>query len=270
MLEFFYQVNPLNQIKILVGETPLLGDIAVWANNRVKGTLKTNPSYWISRVITSPLAQIVQIGSNDGKFNDPLKRLLKTRRNWKALFVEPVPYLFDRLKANYGTAERFAYENAAINDGRSAKFFWVDESAKSAFPNLPPWYDQLGSFDRNHILKHLPQLESFIRETEVVGITLSDLFDKHQLTSIDVLHIDTEGHDFKILSQLDLKKFQPTIVLYEHQHLSPDEKRASISFLKPDYEIFEWGADMFAVSRLAGETVRSTLRSLDSYRVTDR
>jgi len=260
----------LNTIKTIIGELPFLGDLAVWVNHRIKGTWKTNPAYWISKIVPATTAQIVQIGSNDGAGGDPLKRLLKTRLKWRALLVEPVPHLFARLKANYGNSERFIFENAAINEGRNAQFFWLDETAKQAVPTLPPWYDQLGSFDRNHILKHFPQLDLFIQETAITGLTLADLFSKHQINHIDVLHIDTEGYDFRILSQLNLKKVRPTIILYEHQHLCPAEKHASVSFLKTDYDVFEWGADMFAVSKLVGEKIRSSLAPLERYRANNQ
>jgi len=266
MLEFF-PLNRSNQIKTFVGEIPFLGDFAVWLNNRLRGTLDTKPSYWISRVIASPDAQLVQIGSNDGRGGDPLNRLLKTRRKWKALFVEPVPHLFSRLRANYGTDRRFAFENAAINDGSKSTFYWVDEAAKIALPDLPDWYDQLGSFDRNHITRHIPELSRFILSEEINGLTLASLLRKHQIRQIEVLHIDTEGYDYKILSQLDLKTIRPAIILYEHLHLSPEEKAGAINFLKNDYELFQWGMDMFAVSKPIYQSQQASLRALDSFRV---
>lgn len=254
-----------------MGELPLLGDFSVWGYNRLRGTLDTKAAYWISRLVTAPEAQFVQIGSNDGKSgSDPLNRLLKTRKRWKALLVEPVPYLFARLRTNYGNAGRFVFENAAINDGRKATFYWVPESAKASLPNLPAWAEELGSFDRNHILKHVPEVEPFIQAEEINGLTLAQLFAKHQLRHIDVLHIDTEGHDYKVLSQLDLETIRPSIILYEHLHLSPEEKAAAIRFLKDDYELFEWGMDVLAVSKPIYLAKRSTLCPLDKYHVNPR
>lgn len=258
----------LKQLQHFVGELPLLGDVSVWLYNRLRGTLDTKAAYWISRLITASEAQFVQIGSNDGKSGaDPLNRLLKTRKKWKALFVEPVPYLFARLRANYGNASRFAFENAAINDGRQATFYWVPESAKAALPNLPAWAEELGSFDRNHIIKHVPEVEPFIQAEEINGLTLEQLFAKHRLRHIDVLHIDTEGHDYKILSQLDLETIRPAIILFEHLHLAPEEKAASIRFLSGRYELFEWGMDMLAISQPLYLANRALLHPLEKYRV---
>src|SRR4051812_3099016 len=40
----------------------------------------------------------VQIGSNDGKRNDPIHDLAIGNESWNGLFVEPVPQLFEKLK----------------------------------------------------------------------------------------------------------------------------------------------------------------------------
>jgi hypothetical protein len=41
-----------------------------------------------------------------------------------------------------------------------------------------------------------------------------DLFERHSLNAIDLLHIDTEGADFKVLSQLNLNKYRPKVILH--------------------------------------------------------
>src|SRR3990172_11007463 len=150
-------------------------------------------------------AIIVQIGANDGIVGDPLHELIQTHVDWQVLFVEPVPYLFERLKLNYGLSGRFKYENAAINDGSTCNFYWVGEEAGHELLNLPRWWDQLASFDKEHILRHLDgRLGPYIRTTVLNGLTLNQLIDKHDLNRIDLLYIDTEGHDWQILRQLDL------------------------------------------------------------------
>jgi FkbM family methyltransferase len=206
------------------------------------------PSIWIRKLLSKNDANIVQIGSNDGKYGDPLSKLIKKNTKWKALFVEPVPYLFERLKTNYGSDSRFSFENAAINDGRQQVFYSVKEEAKKHIPNLPIWYDQLGSFDKENLLKHLDgHLEPFIKETLMSGITLKELFQKNNIQHLDLLNIDTEGYDWKILSQLDLDSFNPEIILFEHKHLTKSEKINSINFLKSNYSIFELEGDFICL-----------------------
>src|SRR5262249_55266635 len=62
----------------------------------------------------SPEAFSIQVGSNDGEQHAPL-RVAILRRRWHGIMIEPVPYVFQRLRANYGPlGDRIALENVAI------------------------------------------------------------------------------------------------------------------------------------------------------------
>ena len=140
------------------------------------------------------------------------------------------------------------FENAAINDGTQQIFYAVKEEAKANLPDLPNWYDQLGSFNKENISKHLDGvLVPYIEEVMLTGLTIQDLFKRNQIQEIDLLHIDTEGYDWKILSQLNLNYIKPKLILIEHKHLSQIERDSLIHFLKTDYLIFKLGGDMLGI-----------------------
>jgi FkbM family methyltransferase len=220
----------------------------LWRPPLYKETSRS-PSSWVEHIIRDAEAQVVQIGSNDGNTGDPLFRILQRQQSWRGLFVEPVPYLFERLKKNYADAGRFSFENACINDGEQATFYWVDPRAKQFLPSLPEWYDQLGSFNRAHITNLLPEVDPFIMESAVEGLSLRSLLERHGIAKIDVLHIDAEGYDWQILRQLDLKAFRPGIILYEAKHLAPGEGRRAARFLRPRYNLYTTQGDVVAVRK---------------------
>lgn len=182
---------------------------------------------------------VVQIGSNDGRTHDPVFSLLETHPTWSALLVEPVPHLFERLKQNYANRPNVRFENVAIaEDSGTRPFFVISHDAKDAFQNLPAWSDQLGSFDRNHIIKHLgPSISPHIREITIPTLPLASLLDRHQVTQIDLLHIDTEGFDWRILSQLDLVTFRPKVILFEFKHLTEAEQASALTRLQSLYRL---------------------------------
>jgi FkbM family methyltransferase len=186
-----------------------------------------------------PSVSVVQIGSNDGVMGDPIAQLIHANPSWSCLFVEPVPYLFARLKSNYGQAARFRFENAAIaSETGVLPFFSVSESARQNDPGLPPWCDQVGSFSRQHLVNHFGgALEPYIEELAVTALRFEDLLRKHGLAQFDLLHIDAEGFDWKILRQVDLTRQVPHVILFEHQHLTPEEKTAARKFLRGRYTI---------------------------------
>ena len=217
---------------------------------------KIYPAFWFNKLLGGQSAMIVQIGSNDGKTGDPLYELLHKNKEWKALFVEPIPHYFEKLKQNYPDNNRFTFENVAVNNGEELEFHWVDPTAKNTFPDLPFWFEQLGSFDRQHILNQLNEkIAPFIISKKLKGSTLPEIFDRNEIKKLDLIHIDAEGYDWKILSQLDIEKYQPKFILFEYHHLTKAELAEAYQFLIKDYEIFKVGIDVFCIHQTLGASI---------------
>ena len=213
---------------------------------------------FLQRQIAAPLAGkqsvfFVQVGSNDGVQGDPIHRLIAMNPHWRGIFIEPVSFLFERLKTNYNNDERFIYENVAVGTEDSlATFYYVSEKARADFgEDLPYWHDQLGSFNRGHILRLLgSRIEPYIIEQAVQCLPLERIIERNNVTAIDLLHIDTEGFDYKVLSQFDFKKHRPAVVLYEHDNLSPEELSKAQALLRGHgYQLREFDTDTLAILR---------------------
>jgi FkbM family methyltransferase len=205
----------------------------------IEQSLKDNP--WVF---------FIQIGANDGKTGDPLYPLISTHNNWGGIFIEPIKHIFEKLKENYQGTNRFIFENVAIaNDYNIKNFYYVSDRAKDILEDLPHWYDKLGSFDKTHIIRHFNgKLEPFIVEDEVIGVPLKDILIKHKVDNIDLIHIDTEGFDYQILAQIDFTKYHPKVILFEHKHLSVDDKRKAIKLLyNNSYKVYNAGEDYLAI-----------------------
>ncbi len=209
-----------------------------------------SPSYWIDKYLPNRYFNIVQVGSNDGCTGDPIFHLVKKKTKWRIVFIEPVPFLFEKLKQNYGSENRFIFENVAINDGSSQVFYSVKENVKEFISDLPSWHDQLSSFDKENILKHLDGiLEPYIEETVVNGLTLKEVFSRNKVNSLGLLHVDAEGYDWKVLNQIRLEKFKPIIILFEHKHLKDSEKKEALFYLATNYHIVQFGDDFLCISK---------------------
>lgn len=203
--------------------------------------------------VLSPLDQItlVQIGSNDGLHGDPFHDLIASHPQWRVLFVEPVPEPLHRLRATWGDGARFMYADVAVSSrAGSQQMTYLSEEVKALGQWIPDWVDQLASFTPGHVERHLPaiaamnpqtmepsELEPYIRTLTVRSVTVDQLLDEHAVVSVDVLHIDTEGHDWVILQQVDLARVTPSVILYEHKHLSEEDRLAAQDFLTSRYEI---------------------------------
>ncbi|MEO8256926.1 MAG: FkbM family methyltransferase [Acidobacteriota bacterium] len=193
----------------------------------------------------------IQVGSNDADYNDPLRPFILSH-DWRGIMIEPVPYVFDRLQRKYADRDGLILENLAIAARNGfAEFYAV---AQSDDP-LPPWYDQLGSFKLDNILKHsgeIPGLKDRIVELVVPCLDFDSLCRKHQVRAVDVIHIDAEGYDFEIVKLIDFDAHRPTILLYEHGHLSSSDRAACNALVsRQGYECLEIEGDTLCLRREA-------------------
>ena len=118
----------------------------------------------------------------------------------------------------------------------------------------PEWADQLGSFDRDVVMKHairIPDLAARIEEMSVPCAPFGQLLSDHGITRLDLLHIDTEGYDFEILKTVDFAgPTAPGAVLYEHAHLSPGDVAAAELLLRAaGYRVVPMARDTYAERR---------------------
>jgi FkbM family methyltransferase len=189
---------------------------------------------------------MVKIGANDGAIGDPLVQLLPRYPALRCVFVEPVPALLERAKAAWGNDRRFTFVGAVINDtGQDVSFFFVPDEKLARLPALGIDARQVGSLDFAHVAKHLgvPNPQDFIAEITVPGMTINGLLEKTAPDGVEILHIDAEGWDWKILSGLDLCQWRPAFIVFEHLHLTAEDDAAACAFLKPYYSIEIYGSD---------------------------
>lgn len=172
----------------------------------------------------------IQIGAHCD-LGDPVRNLAE-RQHWSGILVEPIEYIFKKLQRNYSHLAQFKCLNLAISDeaGRMP-IYYVDEKA-AATVDLPWWFDQTSSLNRKHVAKHFgPEIEAFISSCDVPCITLPDLLRENEVEKVDLLQIDAEGLDYRILRQLDFSRYRPRAVLYERIHLSLQERAAAHALL---------------------------------------
>lgn len=198
-----------------------------------------------------PNAVFAEIGANDGKQHDFLRPLILSHP-WRGVVVEPVPYVFERLKHNYRDRPGLILEKVAVG-ARNATlpFYHLPEVEDPAAQGLPSWYDTIGSFSRAEVLthdRHIPDIASRLVITEVPCVTLHELCRRHGITQLDLLLIDTEGHDWEIIRHIDFTVLMPRVVVYEHYHLGPQDRSDCRRHLESvGYETFEEHFDTFCL-----------------------
>jgi FkbM family methyltransferase len=198
----------------------------------------------------------VQIGAFDGQAGDPIHRFVTTY-GWRGILVEPQKRYFSRLIATYGDQPNLVFRNVAVGERREKKILY---KIREGVPGLPAWAPQAASFDRSTVLSHreiIPDLEKLIDTEEVDCITLDDLLGEVPVPEIDLLQIDVEGYDHEIIRMLDFGRFAPSIIRFEHKHLSPRDYEASLQRLvRHGYRVAQEGPDTLAYRSRPAEADR--------------
>jgi len=182
-----------------------------------------------------PNFYFIQIGANDGVKDDPLHDLICKNWYWRGLLVEPLPDVFQRLTATYGAqCHRLRWVNVAVSD-----------------------YDGTVDFYRHP--KHsvcsglkiitAKQRKADMVKLEVLGLTFKTLMEVAKVPKlIDLLQVDTEGYDDKVIAQCLGELKYPSIIHYEHKHLS-ETARTSVTTLmiSKGYAIYPEKFDTLAI-----------------------
>jgi len=171
----------------------------------------------------------VQIGAFDGRMFDPIYPWVRAY-GWRGLLVEPQPRYFSDLVENYSGADGLDFRRIAVGVRNETKTFYTVADG----PGIPAGVGMLASFDRETLLSHrrsIPDLESLLRSEEIECVALNDLLGGVEADHIDLLQIDVEGYDHELIRVLDLERFAPSIVHFEHRHLTPAQHEASIGRL---------------------------------------
>lgn len=172
----------------------------------------------------------VQIGANDGKTHDPLYKFVN-EFEWEGILVEPQPEVFEQLTANYGkSANRLKFINAAISaeDGNRTMYSVRIDAGTYSKAHM------FSSFDRSTIARQsewVPDITQRVQERTVRCISMSTLLREAEGHDIDLLQIDAEGYDYDILRMIDFSELRPTIICFEHAHLSKQRIREAYELL---------------------------------------
>jgi FkbM family methyltransferase len=153
---------------------------------------------------------IIQVGTNVA--NDDLTLILRENNIQPKILIliEPINIHNDKILNCYSHITNKVIENIAIRcDDITQHDFYYSE--------VDPDYT-VASFNSQHIKTHGYE-ETGIKSFSVKCMTINKLFEKYNLSKIDILYIDAEGDDDCILRSIDYTKFDIKTIYYENLHL---------------------------------------------------
>lgn len=191
---------------------------------------------------------LVQVGANDGRTGDPIYEFIE-RYHWRSLLLEPQPEVFKQLVENYRNEPQLILENVALGETDGTLTMYTVKGSS-----------YLGSFDRDALVKRVRDSSNIV-EIAVEVATFHTLVDRHKIDHVDLLLVDTEGYDFEVIKmalQDGLPK--PSLIRYEHLHLSTPDRKACVQLLASHgYQLLRDGRDTMAYRKETNSNIAKTM-----------
>ena len=162
--------------------------------------------------------QIIQIGANDGQSFDELSYFIKKNKT-NSVLVEPIVENFIKLQAYYKNLDFIKLENSAISiNDEVSKLYKVNSKYTSKYGSH---ISAIPSFSEKHLINHGVNKKHIITEL-VTPITIKKLIAKYNIDNLDLLFVDAEGYDGKIIYDfLDSSSLRP-FMIFEYIHIQND------------------------------------------------
>lgn len=203
---------------------------------------------------------IVQVGANDGKYNDPIYDFVKVNKNTtNIILIEPLETLIPYLEDNYEYHPSVEIINKAVGDGggtssiqlyRIKREYWDDINA--GYGNSWPDYrvpTGVTTLNKSRLIQWVSknvesdsEPEHIIEGFNIGTIAPSQIIDQSDiLDSVHLLQVDTEGMDDKIVYSFLESNTRPNIINIEKKHLSKQRKKEYDAKLsKYGYEVYDY------------------------------
>ena len=210
----------------------------------------------------------IQIGAADGRRADPIHHFVK-RYGWHGVCVEPLTDLFQQLVENYRQHQGLSFENVAITEKEEMRLMRRVPPNKVGKDGVPLWAfgastltPEKTRFSRENSSDELNKvLSAAVVSEEVRCISLAALLERHQVKILDVLQIDTEGYDARILKQLDFSRYKPALINMEWQWLTSLEREEVSGLLhRHGYSLHPCDGDLLASAMPLQELDTSSMK----------
>lgn len=225
----------------------------------------------IFEVLQSQLGgvNIVQIGANDGKHEDPIYRYaFRYPKCTKILLVEPQPEIVKKLRENYhghnsATIMECAVSTKEISLYRIKPEVWHLSKTSRGRPSYVK-ASGITSASYEHVLKratrYLPRslrgdIHLYIEEIKPRVLDLMSLLSDAKFEeAVHILSVDAEGFDDDVIYASNIEQLMPKVINCEYEHLSEVRQKALKSYLENlGYVVIRYKqSDIVALKRWAG------------------
>ena len=162
---------------------------------------------------------------------DTLEPLLKN--GWTGYFVEPIPQYADELS-------HLNISECAISNKNGTMEMYMSKGINEWSKGISHAVEQQGE----KLLEYAGNKKFLDRKITVNCYTLQTYLKRNNITQIDYLKVDTEGHEMDIFEAYDWS-VKPTFMKIEHYHIN--DIKLSEMFQEQGYITYTERGDMYCV-----------------------
>lgn len=211
-------------------------------------------------IAVQPSFNIIQVGANDGKYNDPIYDFVKKYKNrTNIILVEPQKELIPYLEDNYSYHPSSEVYNKAIGADvskiqlyRVGREYWnkIDVDYGENWPDYraPTGVttsdkDQLLSWVSEHV-RTKSQPDKIIEKYAVDVSKPQTILKRSEIVDeIHLLQVDTEGMDDEIVYAFFEDEIHPSVINIESKHLTESQRsKLETKLATKGYEIYNYTA----------------------------
>lgn len=158
----------------------------------------------------------IELGALDGILYSNTK-FFEDSLNWTGILIEPHPNKFEMLQKNRPNNFLFNSLVSCHSEPLEFRYFVNHHAAVSGVENTLP-KEHFENYFENVRTRTLPQNKIYIKPQSLTEIVKST-----QLTHIDLLSLDVEGHEYEVLKSWDFS-IPIDVILIEMLGVQPDKE----------------------------------------------
>lgn len=151
----------------------------------------------LNDLFKSPKGFCIEIGGFDGITGS--NSYFFEQKGWNCIIIEPIPKYFELIKSNRSCV---ALNYAVSNENGYSDFFIADSVEQLS--SLTPDVKRITKFNGAKLEKITVQKR-----------TLNSILEEQNVTNIDFITIDVEGHEMEVMKGFDIRKYTPAIIILE-------------------------------------------------------
>ena len=162
------------------------------------------------------LNTFIDVGAFRGKYTD---LILKMEKNCKIIMLEPQSKYFNFLKNKFANNNRIEVLGMAVSNKKTSLNLKVNKH------EITSTFSKFNETNRYLNLKAIlfsSKLENMTKsEEKIETLSLDDIFKKKNIQNIDLIKIDTEGHEYEVLigARDSIKKIDCVLVEFHNDNI---------------------------------------------------